>query len=205
MDPALLEKCADPALSPSIVEQFVAAAGSNDPLAITVTQGGRLVLIPKPRSPDEAVEIVREHVGHAVVRVGLTQFPAGLGVEESSRIQADIFDPCQNLLVGTTLFAKIARIVTTWYGHPTNKDLLPQMLDDTIFAWRFGRFEGDNVFQASDPGGATFFKGSQLDQSADIGPSKRDPGNASTGRAGIPDGVVDAGIRIDLSRIGELK
>ena len=70
LDADLIAKCADPALTPAIVEQFVEKAGSPDPLTITVKSGGRLILVPKPKTPDEAMDIVREHVGRAVVRVG---------------------------------------------------------------------------------------------------------------------------------------
>jgi len=34
-------------LTPAIVEQFIAAAGSSDPLAVTVKSGGRLILVPE--------------------------------------------------------------------------------------------------------------------------------------------------------------
>ncbi|MEK1929576.1 MAG: conjugal transfer protein TraH, partial [Pararhizobium sp.] len=72
LDAALIQQCADPSLKPAIVEQFVAAAGSNDPLAVAVKSGGRLILVPKATSADAAIAIVRQYVGQAVVRVGLT-------------------------------------------------------------------------------------------------------------------------------------
>ncbi|MNI79249.1 TraH-2 [compost metagenome] len=112
MDAALIGKCSDRTLAPAIVEQFVAAVGSNDPLAVTVNAAGRLVLIPKLKSADDALAAVNEYVGRAVVRVGLTQFPAGVGVSDVANLPADIFDPCENLRTGTSLFAKVARIVT---------------------------------------------------------------------------------------------
>nr|WP_234893678.1 hypothetical protein [Agrobacterium vitis] len=52
--------------------------------------------------------------------------------------------------MGTALFAKVYRIVTKWYGNPTNKDVLPQVLDDAIMAWETGYFEGVAVFRAED-------------------------------------------------------
>lgn len=33
LDAAVIKDCADPSLKPAIVEQFVAAAGSTDPIA----------------------------------------------------------------------------------------------------------------------------------------------------------------------------
>ncbi|WP_368856740.1 hypothetical protein, partial [Mycobacterium tuberculosis] len=45
VDAALINECADPALKPAIVEKFVEAAGSEDPLAITVRAGNRVVLV----------------------------------------------------------------------------------------------------------------------------------------------------------------
>lgn len=98
---------------------------------------GRLVLIPKARSPDEAMGVVN-YVGHAIVRVGITQFPAGVGVGGPSQLQPDMFDACSNLRTGTGLFAKAARFVTKWYGRPTDSELLPQLIDDAIYAWKTG-------------------------------------------------------------------
>lgn len=198
---AALAKCADPNLSIAIVEQFVAAVGSDDPLAVTVKADGRLVLIPRPRSPEDALEVVKDYVGHAVVRVGITQFPAGVGIADASPLQPTLFDACENMRTGTALFAKVGRIVTKWYGRPTNKELLPQMLDDAIYSWKTGSFEGTNVFRAEDPGGPTFF-----------GTAEREPAQPETATTtpvpGDEDGAsavqkpVDAGMRIDLSRIG---
>jgi hypothetical protein len=204
MDAALTDTCFDAALPPAIIEQFIASAGSDDPLAITIRQGGRLVLIPKQRTPDEALSTIKDYVGRAVVRVGVTQLPAGIGIADASDLQPDIFDRCENLRTGSALFAKVARIVTKWYGRPTNKELLPQMLDDAIHAWKTGDFEGQNVYTAEDPGGPTFFdKGSREDQSPAVAvePERREEGITEA----EPKSASDAGIRIDLSRIGGQK
>lgn len=72
IDTALIEKCADPSLTPAIVEQFVASAGSDDPLAISVKIGGRLVLISRSTDPATALEAIRVYIGKASVRVGIT-------------------------------------------------------------------------------------------------------------------------------------
>uniref|UniRef100_UPI00195370F7 hypothetical protein n=1 Tax=Klebsiella aerogenes TaxID=548 RepID=UPI00195370F7 len=82
----------------------------------TVRAGGRVVLVPPPKSPDEALELVRRYVGQAVVRVGITQYPAGVGVTDASQLTADLGDPCKNIRMGTALFAKVYRIVVKWYG-----------------------------------------------------------------------------------------
>ena len=44
LDAALIQDCADPWLQPAVVEQFVDAVGSPDPLAITVTAGDKMIL-----------------------------------------------------------------------------------------------------------------------------------------------------------------
>ena len=54
VDAALIQACADPGLKPAIVEKFIEQAGSPDPLAITVRSGTRVVLVPRPSSPDAA-------------------------------------------------------------------------------------------------------------------------------------------------------
>ncbi len=116
LDAALIKECADPSLKPVIVEQFVQAVGSDDPLAITVKSGGRLILIPKPKTPEEAIKIVRENIAGSIVRVGLTQIPAGIGLKHASELKVDLVEPCANLRMGTGMFAKILRIVAKWYG-----------------------------------------------------------------------------------------
>lgn len=198
LDAALIKECADPSLKPDIVEQFVQAVGSDDPLAITVKSGGRLILIPEPKTPKEAIEIVRENIAGSVVRVGLTQIPAGIGLKDASELKVDFVEPCANLRMGTAMFAKILRIVAKWYGNPTTEEVFPQLFDDAIHAWRTGKFEGESVFQAEDPGGAVVQRSAaEVDDTGEIdenGPSEM-PEEAPV----KPD---DAGIRIDLTRIG---
>ncbi|MEF0865203.1 conjugal transfer protein TraH, partial [Rhizobium sp. BR 318] len=125
LDAALIQKCADPSLKPAIVEQFVTAAGSNDPLSVTVKSGGRLILVPKATTSDEAMAIIRQYVGQAVVRVGLTQFPAGIGIKDVADLKPDLVDPCENLRKGTAMFAKVLRIVAKWYGNPKSDEVFP--------------------------------------------------------------------------------
>jgi hypothetical protein len=111
-----------------------------------------MVLVPKPTTSDEAMELIRQHVGRNIVRVGVTQYPAGLGVMEAGALKPDLVDPCENIRMGTALFAKVYRIVMKWYGNPTEKEVLPEVFDDALIAWQTGYFEGTAVFRAPDPG-----------------------------------------------------
>lgn len=201
LDAALIKECADPSLKPAIVEQFVQAVGSHDPLALTVKSGGRLILIPKPKTPEEAIEIVRENIGGSVVRVGLTQMPAGIGLKDAAELKTDLLDPCANLRMGTAIFAKILRIVAKWYGNPTSKEVFPQLFDDSVYAWQTGKFEGENVFTAEDPGGAVAQRSAV--EANDAGRSEEEGSSLESKEVLIkPD---DAGIRVDLTRIGGQK
>ncbi|AVH45459.1 TraH family protein [Agrobacterium tumefaciens] len=203
LDAALIKECADPSLKPAIVEQFVMAAGSDDSLAVTVKSGGRLILVPKAASTEEAMAMVRQYAGQAVVRVGLTQLPAGVGVKEATDLKPDLVDPCQNLRKGTAMFAKVLRIVAKWYGNPTSKDVFPQIFEDAIYAWKTGEFEGVSVFQAEDPGGS-----SPIDQANAVDRHAGAPehSDADADLSQVPDGDLGtAVIRIDLSRIGGAK
>jgi len=201
LDAALIKECADPSLKPVIVEQFVQAVGSDDPLAITVKSGGRLILIPKPKTPEAAIEIVRENIAGSIVRVGLTQIPAGIGLKHASELKVDLVEPCANLRMGTGMFAKILRIVAKWYGNPTSEEVFPQLFDDAIHAWRTGKFEGESVFQAEDPGEAVVQRSEVEVENADK--AKDDAPSETPGETPFkPD---DAGIRIDLTRIGGQK
>ena len=203
MDAAFIAECADPSLKPAIVEQFVSAVGPGDPLAVTVKAGGRLILVPKPKTPDEAMEVIRQYVGQAVVRVGLTQFPAGVGVKDASELKPDLIAPCENLRMGTKMFSKIMRIVSQWYGNPTSKEVLPQIFEDAVYAWNTGQFEGQSVLQAEDPGGTIVDRRQgapdTADEPADTTPSQSEAEPLDEKEVGT------AGIRVDLSRIGGQK
>lgn len=206
VDAALIQKCTDSALKPAIVEQFIERAGSQDPLSVTVRSGNRVVLVPKPATSDEAMELIRQHVGRNVIRVGITQYPAGLNILEAGELKPDLIEPCENLRMGTALFAKVYRIVMEWYGNPTEKEVLPQVLDDAIIAWQTGYFEGTAVFRAPDPGAIEVPEPDKEEpvsdafkQSADsAGGEVSDPAKDEA-RGYAPN---KAGIRVDLSGIG---
>lgn len=204
IDAVLIQQCADKALKPVIVEMFIQRAGAQDPLTITVRSGNRVVLVPKPTTPEEALALIRDNLGRNTVRVGVTQYPAGLGILEAGQLKADLIEPCQNIRMGTALFAKVYRIVTKWYGNPTAKEVSRQVFDDAIIAWQTGYFEGKAVFRVEDPGEVKL---------ADPEPAQRDHADAE---AGIPENEAEpavpteavasdahkAGIRIDLTGIG---
>lgn len=209
LDTALIGKCTDAFLTPAIVEQFVEAAGSTDPLAITVESGGRLILVPKPKTPEAAIGIIRENVGRAVVRVGLTQLPAGVGVKDASELIPDLVDPCENLRLGTKMFAKIMRIVAKWYGNPKDKEVLPQIFEDAVYSWKSGEFEGASVFQAEEPDEGWKIPGARnsIDARRDRVDANEVGAEGDPGRQPEEDmlsedpGRGNTGIRIDLSRI----
>ena len=146
IDAALIQQCADPRLSVEIVQKLVEEVGAADHLTVTVKSGQRTFAVPKPATAEDALALTQQHVGQAVVRVGLTQYPAGLGVADKSELSIDLFDPCENLRMGTALFGKVYRIVTKWYGNPR-----PEAFDDAVWAYGTGIFEGERVFYADDP------------------------------------------------------
>jgi hypothetical protein len=193
VDAAMIQQCADPGLKPAIVEKFIAAAGSPDPLAVTVRAGDRVILVPPPKSSEDAMALMRRYVGQAVVRVGVTQYPAGVGVTDVAQLSADLLDSCKNIRIGTALFGKVYRIVVKWYGAEPD-----EAFDDAILAWRTGSFEGVAVFSAPDPGPATAAAPRADDPPATAdqpGPAPRESQQAKTD-------PNRAGIRIDLSGIG---
>ncbi|WP_064697395.1 TraH family protein [Rhizobium aegyptiacum] len=206
VDAALIQQCADPGLKPALVNQFIERAGSQDPLAVTVRSGNRVVLVPKPTTSDEAMELIRQNIGRNTLRVGITQYPAGLGVMEAGELRPDIVDACANLKMGTALFGKVYRIVAKWYGNPTNEEVLPQVFDDAIIAWQTGYFEGKAVFRTPEEGEVKEIASDkeqpmneaveQLEES--VGDEVGDP-PAVNARDEDPN---QAGIRVDLSGIG---
>ncbi|MEO5755756.1 MAG: TraH family protein [Mesorhizobium sp.] len=198
IDAALIQQCADPGLKPAIIEKFIAQAGSSDPLTVSVRAGDRVVLVPKPKTADEAMALIRHHIGSAVVRVGVTQYPAGLGIADASELKPDLVDACANIRMGTALFGKVYRIVTKWYGNPVD-----EAFEDAIIAWRSGYFEGNAVFSEPDPGG-TGLAEPNLDVASSPEQSRSSvAGSAMRSTAGSvqPADPNAAGIRIDLSGI----
>ncbi|MBC7152288.1 MAG: conjugal transfer protein TraH [Rhizobium sp.] len=203
---ALIQQCADPALKPAIVERFIERAGSEDPLAITVRSGNRVVLVPKPATSNEAMELIRQHVGRNIVRVGVTQYPAGLGIMEAGALKPDLVDPCENLRMGTALFVKVYRIVTKWYGNPTESEALPEVLDDAIIAWQTGYFEGVAVFRAPEPGEVEVLEPSKDEPTSDAIEESADSAGLDASKPSEDEAPNDdpnkAGIRVNLSGIG---
>lgn len=206
VDAALIQQCADPGLRPAIVEQFIERAGATDPLAITVRSGNRIVLVSKPTTPEEALALIRENLGRNMVRVGITQYPAGLGIVQAGELKPDLVDPCENIRMGTALFAKVYRIVAKWYGNPTESEALPEVLDDAIIAWQTGYFEGTAVFRAADPGEVEV---PQLEKDEPASDAVEQSVDAAGGDVSDPvkdevrgDDPNKAGIRVDLSGIG---
>jgi hypothetical protein len=204
IDASLINQCSDPGLKPAIVEQFIERAGAPDPLAVTVRSGNRVVLVPRPKTAEEALALIRDNLGRNTVRVGITQYPAGLGIVEAGEMKPDLVDACENIRMGTALFAKVYRIVTKWYGNPTERQVLPQVFDDAIIAWQTGYFEGTAVFRAEDPGNVKLAQpGPVLRDGADTqaGLSENEATPEVSAEASASD-ANKAGIRIDLSGIG---
>lgn len=199
VDAALIKQCADPGLKPAIVEKFIAQAGSTDPLTVSVRSGNRVVLVPKPNTVEEAMKLIRQNVGRNVTRVGITQYPAGLGILEAGQLKPDLVDPCENIRMGTALFAKIYRIVVKWYGNPVD-----EAFDDAIIAWQTGYFEGTAVFKAPDPKEVNLAGPKEAEPAED---TSEEPDESSRGlsRDEAAEDPNKASIRVDLSGIGNTK
>ena len=204
IDAATIHQCADPSLTPAIVEKFIRAVAAPDPLAVTVRTGNRVILVTPPKTADDAMELVRRYVGQAMVRVGVTQYPAGLGITDLSELKPDLVDTCANIRMGTLLFGKVYRIVTKWYGAPVDA-----AFGDAIDAWKTGYFDGKYVFDEPDPGSLPVRK-----HQPDSGDKPVDENDAARPASRPDDGTQQdkkqddpnkAGIRIDLTGIGVSK
>lgn len=203
-DVALIQQCADPGLKPIIVEKFIEQAGSPDPFSVTVRSGNRVILVPQAKTIDEAMALVRQYVGQAVVRVGITQYPAGLGIRDVSELKPDLVDACKNIRMGTALFGKVYRIVTKWYGNAVD-----EAFEDAIISWRSGYFEGTAVFTAPDPGALKLAEPKPvapgIDPDADAREKPLAEESPDASKADAASDPNNAGTRVDLSRIGGAK
>ena len=199
VDAELIQQCADPSLKVEIVQKFIEEAGGSDHLTVTVRAGERIVLVPKPSTEDEAMQLIQQNLGQSIVRVGVTLYPAGLGIQDISEINPDLLDSCKNIGMGTALFAKVYRIVTKWYGAPAQ-----EALDDAILAYKTGWFEGKPVFYESDPG-ETELAGpqpaAQGGEPAEQGEQVAAEGTSPPEQPFSEEDPNKAGIRIDLSGI----
>jgi hypothetical protein len=199
VDAALIKQCADTGLKPAIAEKFIEQMGSPDPLTVTVRSGNRVILVPKPNTAEEAMELIRQNVGRNVTRVGITQYPAGLGILEAGQLKPDLVDACENIRMGTALFAKVYSVVVKWYGNPVD-----EAFNDAIIAWQTGYFEGKSVFKTLDleevkSAAAINFKSADESSDAPI------EGRQRTTQDMVPDDPNKASIRVDLSGIGIAK
>ncbi|MAZ15908.1 MAG: conjugal transfer protein TraH [Ahrensia sp.] len=187
IDADLIQQCADPRLDVAIVQQLVTQMNAPDHLTIRVFQGDKMVLVPVPKSAKQAVETTRQWVGNGNVRVGLTQYPAGLGVTDPSDIGLELFDTCENLRLGTELFGKVLRIV----GQGREEDEASDF-QTAVKAYFTGWFAGEQVFYAEEPESTR----PSVPAQADVSPAdaKRD--------SAVPADPNLAGIRIDLSVLG---
>lgn len=205
IDAVTIHHCADAGLKPALVEKFIRAAGSPDPLTVTIRAGNRIVLVSPPKTADEAMVLVRRYVGQAMVRVGVTQYPAGLGITDVSELKPDLVDACANIRMGTALFDKIYRLVVEWHGTPAG-----QAFSNAIEAWKTGYFDGEYVFGEPDPGSTPARKDVPDrggDKPLNVDDAPKAAGSPDSGEQPVtgPEDPNKAGIRIDLSGTGVTK
>jgi len=200
MDASLIAQCADPSLTPAVVEHFLAAAGSADPLAVTVMSADRLMVLPKPANTGQAMSLVHQYADHAVVRVGVTQMPARLGARQIEDIDPDLFDPCQNLKRGSALFSHVMRVVAAWYGHPQGAEASRLVFEDAVLSWKSGYFEGLKVFDGANAAEQAPAKTITPDEDASRQPAPALSPSDDRMREGDIRGAL---MRVDLSRLDE--
>lgn len=197
VDAAIIHQCADLALKPAIVEKFIQAVGVSDPFAVTVRSGNRVVLVTPPKTPEEAMDLARRYVGQAMVRIGVTQYPAGLGISDVSELKPDLVETCANIRMGTALFGKVYRIVVKWYGTPTD-----QAFGDALDAWKTGYFDGKYVFDEPDPGKTSEREPLIKDHDKHNDADGKAPADTAAPPPSEPGDPNKADIRIDLKGIG---
>ena len=188
IDVDLIEQCADPRLEVAIVQQFVAEMNAPDHLTIRVFQGENLILVPAPKTAEQAVESTRQWVGKANARVGLTQYPAGLDITDPSGIGLELFDSCENLRLGTELFGNVLRIVGERHEEGDVSGV-----QTAVQAYFTGWFEGAQVFYAEEP--ESTHPSESVPAQADVSQADAEAARASA----VPADSNLAGIRIDLS------
>ena len=101
VDAALIKECSDPGLRPAIVEQFIERQGHRTRLRSRSAPETELCLCQCRRTAEEALALVRDNLGRNTVRVGITQYPAGLGIVEAGQLKPDLVDACENIRMGT--------------------------------------------------------------------------------------------------------
>ena len=61
IDAELIQQCADPSLKVEIVQKFIEEAGGADHLTVTVRAGERIILVPKPSTEYEAMQLIQQN------------------------------------------------------------------------------------------------------------------------------------------------
>lgn len=192
---ALIQQCADPGVEIAIVERFIAEVGSDNPLAVQITSGNRIILPEAPQTPDAALRLIAHYIGQAVVRVGITQYPAGHGITDASELDRNLVDGCGNIRMGSALFGKVYRIVAHAHGERN-----AEVFDEALEAWQTGVFEGKYVFGEDDPGPTPTAEehASQPKSAGEQGQPESWAGDPAINDE-INDDPYQAGIRVDLS------
>lgn len=197
-EPAFIQQCADPGIEIAIVERFISEAGTDNPLAVRITSGNRIILPEAPQTPDAALRVIAHYIGQAVVRVGITQYPAGHGITDASELDRNLVDGCGNIRLGSALFGKVYRIVAHAHG-----DRNAEVFNEALEAWQTGMFEGRYVFGENDPGPLPTVV--QAADHAEPAMGANEWGSPlpdtdeSSGGDGLDDDPNQAGIRVDLS------
>ena len=194
IDAVLIHQCTDSKIEIAIIERFIAEAGSDNPLSVTITVGDRIILPEPPRNADDAVRLIRRFVGQATVRVGITQYPAGYDVSDTTEISADLVDACQNIRMGSALFGKVYRIVAHARGEDGS-----DIFREALAAWRTGMFQDAYVFGEADPGPLSGEENVSIEDSPEaMADSDSDRTTSMSEQNFDP---YAAGIRVDLSTL----
>lgn len=192
---AFIEKCADPGIEIAVVERFIDAVGTVNPLAISITSGNRVILPEPPTTQEDAMRLAGRFVGQATVRVGVTGYPAGHGVSDASELDPHLFDACENIRMGTALFGKVFRVVAHAQGSISGSTFA-----DAVAAWRTGTFDGRYIFGEADPGPFPSAEADLEDMTVDGLPTG-EPDPAPQAENSAVDDPNQAGIRVDLSKL----
>jgi hypothetical protein len=137
IDSIIIENCADPSLYPPLVKPFLERVGAKNPFDLAIVENTKFVL-QRSESSEEAKRHIQNLLGKTALRFGPTAYPIGIGAKNLEDVDYNFLEPCQNIRLGTALFAQVISKVSF--------SLKTRSLEDA-FKPAFNAYISENIYR----------------------------------------------------------
>jgi len=129
----LIQTCTVPDTPPAVIEQIIAVESNEREFAINVNSE-KPVLITQPENLEEAISSVEKYIAQGyTVDMGYMQINSQ-HLEKYDVTVGQVFDPCQNIYIGSDIFMRGYNATKAFYGDT------PLALETALSAYNTGTF-----------------------------------------------------------------